>query len=121
MAAIHILIFGEMAGFKIVPLIAMHVKMKKKCSWSYEKNVSTNQNLPICMKTTKLSVDDIYENIQNTPNQKNTLVHNSVNLINLEYVIVLQDIQINQAHIFFYMNKYTRHISYFTYRPHMYL
>ena len=30
MAAAHILIFGEMAGFKIVPLIATHVKMKKK-------------------------------------------------------------------------------------------
>ena len=28
MAAVHILIFGEMAGFKIVPFIAMHVKMK---------------------------------------------------------------------------------------------
>ena len=29
MAAVHILIFGEMAGFKIVPFIATHVKMKK--------------------------------------------------------------------------------------------
>ena len=28
MAAVHILIFGEMAGFEIVPLIAFHVKMK---------------------------------------------------------------------------------------------
>ena len=28
MAAIHILIFGEMAGFKIVPFIPMHVLMK---------------------------------------------------------------------------------------------
>ena len=27
MAALHILIFGEMAGFKIVPFIAIHVKM----------------------------------------------------------------------------------------------
>ena len=30
MAAIHVLIFGEMEGFKIVPFIATHVKMKKK-------------------------------------------------------------------------------------------
>ena len=29
MAAVHILIFGEIAGFKIVPLIATHMKMKK--------------------------------------------------------------------------------------------
>ena len=29
MAAVHILIFGEMAGFKIVPFIASHVKMRK--------------------------------------------------------------------------------------------
>ena len=28
MVAIHILIFGEMAGFKIVPLIETHMKMK---------------------------------------------------------------------------------------------
>ena len=27
MAAVHILISGEMAGFKIVPFIATHVKM----------------------------------------------------------------------------------------------
>ena len=26
MASVHILTFGEMAGFKIVPYIAMHVK-----------------------------------------------------------------------------------------------
>ena len=30
MAAVHILIFGEMEGFKIVPFIATHVKKKKK-------------------------------------------------------------------------------------------
>ena len=30
MAAVHILIFGEMAGFKIVPFIATHVEMEKK-------------------------------------------------------------------------------------------
>ena len=28
MVAVHILIFGEMAAFKIVPFTAMHVKMK---------------------------------------------------------------------------------------------
>ena len=28
MAAVHILIFGEVAGFKIVPFITMHMKMK---------------------------------------------------------------------------------------------
>ena len=30
MAAVHILIFDEVAGFKIVTFIASHVKMKKK-------------------------------------------------------------------------------------------
>ena len=30
MAAVHILTFGAMAGFRIVPFIATHVKMKKK-------------------------------------------------------------------------------------------
>ena len=28
MVAVHILIFGEVAGFKIVPFIATHIKMK---------------------------------------------------------------------------------------------
>ena len=28
MVAVHILIFGQVAGFKIVPFIATHVKMK---------------------------------------------------------------------------------------------
>ena len=37
--------FDEMAGFKIVPFIATHVKMKK---------FSSNQNSPICMKTTDI-------------------------------------------------------------------
>ena len=55
-----ILIFGEMAGFKIVPFIATHVKMfffffngtikKKK---KKKKKNSDNQNPPICMKTTE--------------------------------------------------------------------
>ena len=30
MAAVHILIFGEMAGFKIVPFITTHVKKALK-------------------------------------------------------------------------------------------
>ena len=29
MVTVHILIFGEMAGFKMVPFIATHRKMKK--------------------------------------------------------------------------------------------
>ena len=41
MAAVHILIFGEMAGFRIVPFIAAHVKMDFFffffLSWNYEK------------------------------------------------------------------------------------
>ena len=57
MAAIHILIFVEMAGFRIVQFIATHVKMKKKKnSWSYEKIFSVNQNSPICMKTTDIKL-----------------------------------------------------------------
>ena len=37
MAAVHILIFGEMTGFKIVPFIAKHVKMKKKFHGAMKK------------------------------------------------------------------------------------
>ena len=37
MAAVHILTFGEMAGFKIVPLIATHMKMKKKFHGAMKK------------------------------------------------------------------------------------
>ena len=62
MAAVHILIFGEMAGFIIVPSTATNVKviffffvfflffhgaMKKK-------KKTANQNSPICMKTTDI-------------------------------------------------------------------
>ena len=61
MAAIHIMIFGEVAGFKIVPFIATHVKMKKLFSLSYEKNFSAIQNSPICMKTTDIKLLQ-YEN-----------------------------------------------------------
>ena len=59
MAAVHILIFGEMAGFKIVSFIATHVekkKKKKKKSWSYEKKISANENSPICTKTTDIKL-----------------------------------------------------------------
>ena len=38
MVAVHILIFGEMAGFKIVPLVATHVKMKKFFHGAMKKN-----------------------------------------------------------------------------------
>ena len=42
MAAVHILIFGEMAGFIIVPFIPTHVKMKKikKIHGAMKKNFS---------------------------------------------------------------------------------
>ena len=56
MAAVHILIFGEMAGFKVGPFIATHVMMKKNFSWSNEKKSSANQNSPICMKTTDIKL-----------------------------------------------------------------
>ena len=60
MAAVPMLIFGEMAGFKIVLFIARHVKIKKekKNSWSYEKKKknSANHNSPICMKTTDIKL-----------------------------------------------------------------
>ena len=55
MAAVHILIFGDRAGFKIVPFIATHVKMKKFFHGAMKKN-SANQNLPICMKTTDIKL-----------------------------------------------------------------
>ena len=56
MAAVHILILGEMAGFKIVPFINTHKNGKKNCSWSYGKNFSANQNSPVCMKTTDIKL-----------------------------------------------------------------
>ena len=56
MAAVHILIFGKMAGFKIVLFIAIQVKINFFFSWSYEKTFSANQNSPICMKTTDIKL-----------------------------------------------------------------
>ena len=56
MAAIHILIFGEVAGFKIVPFIATHVKMKSFFHGAMKKKNSANQNSPICMKTTDITL-----------------------------------------------------------------
>ena len=57
MAAVQILILGEMAGFKIdlVPFIATHVKMKDVFHGAMKKN-SANQNSPICMKTTDIKL-----------------------------------------------------------------
>ena len=37
MAAIHILIFGEVAGFEIVPFTATHVKMKNSFHGAMKK------------------------------------------------------------------------------------
>ena len=57
MAAVHILNFGEMAGFKIVPFTASHVKMNFFFfSWNYEKTFSAYQNSPICIKTTDIEL-----------------------------------------------------------------
>ena len=56
MAAVHILIFGEVAGFKIVPSIATHMKMKNFFHGAMKKNFSANQNSPICMKTTDIKL-----------------------------------------------------------------
>ena len=38
MVAVHILIFGEMAGFKIFPFIATHVEMKNFFHGAMKKN-----------------------------------------------------------------------------------
>ena len=38
MAAVHILIFGEMAGFKIVLFLATHMKMKIFFHGAMKKN-----------------------------------------------------------------------------------
>ena len=57
MAAVHILIFGEMAGFKIVPFIAAHMKMIFFFfHGAMKKKFSANQNSPICMKTTDIKL-----------------------------------------------------------------
>ena len=55
MAAVHVLNFGEMAGFKIVLFIATHMKMKILFHGAIKKN-SANQNSPICMKTTDIKL-----------------------------------------------------------------
>ena len=43
MVAVHILIFGEMAGFRIVPFIATHVKMKKNFHGAMNKIFSQSE------------------------------------------------------------------------------
>ena len=53
MAAVHILIFGEMGGFKSSVHINAH-ENEKNFSWSCEIFFSANQNSPICMKTTDI-------------------------------------------------------------------
>ena len=57
MVAVHILIFCGVAGFKIVPFIATHVKKKKKIFMEMKKKKKKkNQNSPICMKTTDIKL-----------------------------------------------------------------
>ena len=56
MAAIHILIFGEVAGFKNSFVHINTCENEKKFSWSYEKIFPANQNSPICMKTTDIKL-----------------------------------------------------------------
>ena len=43
MAAVYILIFGEMAGFKIVLFIARHMKMKNFFHGAIKKNFSQSE------------------------------------------------------------------------------
>ena len=43
MAAVHILIFGEMAGIKTVLFRAAHVKMKKNFHGAKKKNFSQSE------------------------------------------------------------------------------
>ena len=62
MAAVYILIFGEMAGFKIVPFIATHVKMKIFFHGAMKKFFSANQNSPICKKTTDIKLLQNWQN-----------------------------------------------------------
>ena len=56
MAAVHILIFGEMAGFKIVPFIATHVKIIFLFHGAMNFFFSAKHNSPICMKTTDIKL-----------------------------------------------------------------
>ena len=58
MVAVHILIFGEMAGFNIVPFIATHVKRKffSHGAMKNEKKFAANQSSHICMKTTDIKL-----------------------------------------------------------------
>ena len=62
--AVDILIFGEIAGFKIVPFIATQVKMKiffHGAMKKKKKKNSANQNSPICMKTTDIKLLNLGE------------------------------------------------------------
>ena len=43
MAAVNILIFGEVAEFKLDPFIAMHVKMKNFFHGAMKKNFSQSE------------------------------------------------------------------------------
>ena len=56
MVAVHILIFGEMVGFEIVPFITRHMKMKFFFHGAIKNFFLTNQNLPVCMKTTDIKL-----------------------------------------------------------------
>ena len=58
MAVVHILIFGKMAGFKIVPFIATHVKIKTNFhgAMKKKKKKSANHNSLICMITTDIKL-----------------------------------------------------------------
>ena len=63
MAAVHILIFGEMAGFKIIPFIATRVKTKKKKNHGAMNFFFFSQSeLANCMKTTDIKFMHVYEN-----------------------------------------------------------
>ena len=55
MAAVHILIFGEMAVFKIIPFIATHVKMIFFFHGAMKKFFSQSE-LASCMKTTDIKL-----------------------------------------------------------------
>ena len=44
MAAVHILIFGEMPGFKIVPFIATYLKMKNLFHGAIRKKKKFSQS-----------------------------------------------------------------------------
>ena len=73
MAAVHILIFGEMEGFKIVPFIAMHAKMNFFFHGAMKKNFQPIRTRQFARKKLILNYQAKTNIILNTTGRELTL------------------------------------------------